>query len=569
MVSTTAPGGVGSAAHLNPRQLGRLNSVLTDRRPLCSPDGRPIGEVVLYDYLSALVASLREASVSVAGVALEGSCASHVLRPGAYADVDVAISLSPCAQPREQLLAIREVVVATLAAIPDPAEADHVTGMPSKTGSGAGDSNPGGTPPAAAATPVAAPPSHVSLTPGDPRGLIQKMWLSPCSLDDKWAIFSLGAAVHGGVDLRFVQSIARPFIFSVDSFSLPITRLVSDPVPRLGDSTLISLIGDDQLSKLGLKGIGTDRDLAVATAAVPITCHRPAPGTRGGKRSRAAAPPRPTPAAVGGDPRPTPGPQEQNQEENFVDQEALADCAQVVRALSDLEHRHIGVDSEDEMATVRGGGLLKYASYLTKGFRLRPGTNKARLVRYMVTRFLMDFDALGISKRGEPLQLQAVNDYLAAHFRPDELPKRLRFLAQVERTLVEALNSVQQVRPLLDTVRYVHQYHAHLQHHIAAVESGRYMLAPVNPLHQSKPGGRRGQSGKRGGKCTPKTQLLRELDGNTDSDGYSGSGGSVDDAAVPVPHSRRRKKTQSSRKKQKEMLAARTDSLSPTLLLAR
>ena len=128
MVSTTPSSGV---APLNPKQLGRLTSVLTDRRPLCSPDGRPIGQLVLWDYLAALVANLRQASISVAAVSLEGSCASHVLRPGAYADVDVAISLSPCAQPREQLLAIREVVVATLTAIDGPAglAEKHVTGM--------------------------------------------------------------------------------------------------------------------------------------------------------------------------------------------------------------------------------------------------------------------------------------------------------------------------------------------------------------------------------------------------------------------------------------------------------
>ena len=194
----------------------------------------------------------------------------------------------------------------------------------------------------------------------------------------------------------------------------------------------------------------------------------------------------------------------------------------------------------------------------------------------MVTRFVMDFDALGVGKHGEPLQLQAINDYLAAHFRPDELSKRLRFLVQVERTLVEALNAVQQVLPLLNTVGFVRQYHANLQHHIAAVDSGRYALGPVYPQGQgqgqSKPGvGRRNQSGKRGGgRGGAQPQLLRDLDGNTDSDGSSGSGGggggSVDDA---VPQSRRRKKNLSPRKKQKELLAARTDSLSPTLLLAR
>ena len=242
------------------------------------------------------------------------------------------------------------------------------------------------------------------------------MWCSPSSHDDSWAIFSLGAAVHGGVDLRFVQSISRPFIFSVDSFSLPITRLVSDPVPRPGDSTLIGLIGDGQLDKLGLKGIHTDRELAVATAAVPITCHLGAPAR--GKRSRAAPPAAAPPAGDGVGASNAASPSDPEDQEvrpyllnrvsltcftalhracwcsflvltircdgQFSRLQALTDeraRVQVLRALKDLEKRHIGVDSEDEMAMVRGGGLLKYASYLTKGFRLRPGINKSRLVR--------------------------------------------------------------------------------------------------------------------------------------------------------------------------------------------
>jgi hypothetical protein len=54
---------------------------------------------------------------------------------------------------------------------------------------------------------------------------LQKMFISPASdSNEKWALFAIGGAPAPGlacaIDIKFVQTLRRPYQFSVDSFQI-------------------------------------------------------------------------------------------------------------------------------------------------------------------------------------------------------------------------------------------------------------------------------------------------------------------------------------------------------------
>ena len=87
----------------------------------------------------------------------------------------------------------------------------------------------------------------------------------------------------------------------------------------------------------------------------------------------------------------------------------------VERACSHLRKRLIAVDSPEEMAAIHGGGLLKYATLLSRGYHVAPELSTARLERFMCARFHIDFPMYALSRYGTPVQMQRVHDFMATH----------------------------------------------------------------------------------------------------------------------------------------------------------
>lgn len=392
---------------LNPEQVQRLQKVLKSSRTLCSPVASPIASILPYAYLRSLLGMLKTKGIKVASVCLEGSSASHVLCPESfprYNDIDVRIELD--SQDRDTLCAVREVILDSLLTLP---LAQDVTQMP-PTVCGGWANGFGGT--------------------RDPYGILQKMWISPPrgtdSDADAWALFTLGAPMHGGLDLKFVQRLNRGFLFTIDSFQLELTSLIEGRQPLRTVSTA---------RVQNCSGIQTE---LCKHYNDPTTCKYGDCGTRNLNLDAAQA--------------------------KSIRVRVRCGSSNFDQATRDLQHMFIGVDDEADLASVRGGGLFKYASYVSKGFVVRPGVDLHRMARYMVTRFMMDFPASELSRYGTPAQLQAINDYLSTHYAPAQLALRYRFLQQVHLVLRLVESRVQDIEPFLETVIFVQGYMAHYQH---------------------------------------------------------------------------------------------------------
>jgi len=213
-------------------------------------------------------------------------------------------------------------------------------------------------------------------------------------------------------------------------------------------------------------------------------------------------------------------------------------CSNLPQALVDLERRYIGVESEDDLAKVRGGGLFKFASYITKGFVVRPGVDLFRMAKYMATRFMIDFPGLVMSRHGTPAQLQAINDYLAAHYTPMQLAPRYGFLQQVHLTLQMVRNNVHGVESLLENIVFVQGYTAqymgmvtqHHQHHGGWQQSGQHQ--PQHQHYQHQPHSRPSMSTKPSTKPSPPQEP--KLQQPPDQASGSPAGGDTDVVAYAV-----------------------------------
>ena len=65
---------------------------------------------------------------------------------------------------------------------------------------------------------------------------------------------------------------------------------------------------------------------------------------------------------------------------------------------------------------VRGGGLLKYARFLSRGWTVAPSNNKSLMQRYMATRFMCDHPLCTVTRYGTFAPTQQVFEFVAERF---------------------------------------------------------------------------------------------------------------------------------------------------------
>ena len=149
-------------------------------------------------------------------------------------------------------------------------------------------------------------------------------------------------------------------------------------------------------------------------------------------------------------------------------------------ALQHLSARHIAVSSESDIAHVFGGGLLKYARFLARGWTVAPGVDQHKLQRYMCTRFMMDYPYFQLTRFGVPAQLQRVCDFVEMHL-PGHDSLRPLFFTKLEQIITEA--AVPDTPPLLKAV-----YHAgFIMMQAAQAQAQAHPQPPPQPRPQPLP----------------------------------------------------------------------------------
>eukprot|EP00042_Codosiga_hollandica_P030631 m.178983 g.178983 ORF g.178983 m.178983 type:complete len:671 (+) comp53410_c0_seq1:278-2290(+) len=83
--------------------------------------------------------------------------------------------------------------------------------------------------------------------------------------------------------------------------------------------------------------------------------------------------------------------------------------------LRHVREKIIHVENPEEMSHVFGGGLLKYCSLLTRGFCLANPAGQQKLESVMTNRFQKDYPLSELCRRGTPMLLQRVADYVSMH----------------------------------------------------------------------------------------------------------------------------------------------------------
>lgn len=108
-------------------------------------------------------------------------------------------------------------------------------------------------------------------------------------------------------------------------------------------------------------------------------------------------------------------------------------------AITHLKKKHIAVQNAEELAKVRGGGLLKFAFLLSRGWNISPDIDRSRLMKYMCTRFMMDYPYFQVSRFGTPANTQRIIDFVDTHLPPPvTLRVKNKFLRFLEKTVTEA-----------------------------------------------------------------------------------------------------------------------------------
>eukprot|EP00040_Diaphanoeca_grandis_P025265 m.139749 g.139749 ORF g.139749 m.139749 type:complete len:643 (+) comp30076_c0_seq1:606-2534(+) len=359
---------IANSHELNYKQFSRLHAALSNPRNASTTN---TAQIVPWVYINSLHTNLtQKENIGIKSINLEGSAAAHVLDDTAfpcYNDLDIVFQLQ--SQDRVDLCKVRDVVLDTLTQMDE-------------------------------------------FAPCDRWGVLSKMWISPPrrrNTEDAWAIFTLGSPVSGSsIDLKFVQHLNRPYQFSVDSFYLDVTGL-------LGNKNFLSWVCPVQKPSLD------DGKIAVVVDTPPTTQPRVFSWAQiASKKNQAKKVSVIAAAASPSSKTPTPEPaQETIRIIDGPEPHTLvkADChyPDFDKALLHLKHKRICVVDEDELAQVRGGGLLKYITYTQRGFRDDESIAPTRLAKYMVTRFLMDFPPFETNQMGGYVQLQILADYVYSH----------------------------------------------------------------------------------------------------------------------------------------------------------
>lgn len=358
-----------------------------------------------------LVASMEHDGIPVSSVKLEGSGASHVINSGAFArfnDIDIAIYLKD--QSHMSLRNVRRVLF-------DVINEQLVS------------------------------KSKGNVMHSDwPAPFMRKMWITPYTGDpreDSWAIFTIGFpdATFGNtvdIDIKVIQRIARPYQFTIDSLRIDFTPLVlqgtksdTEPQPKSASSSSSSSSEGESMRR-------ADKPKPKACSWADVAKRRASLST--GECGEADMAP-------------------------VLRYESAIGYEDVDLVLDHLTKRYISINNEDELASVRGGGLLKFVGYLQKGFSVDPSVVQMRLHKYMVTRFLMDYPSHKMTTRGLA-QLQVLSDYLTTHYplcgnntnthaEGDVKQMRRRFLMEVHRIVAGVRSHVNLCEPLLDVISYL------------------------------------------------------------------------------------------------------------------
>eukprot|EP00041_Stephanoeca_diplocostata_P039247 m.1603967 g.1603967 ORF g.1603967 m.1603967 type:complete len:712 (-) comp25356_c0_seq12:4827-6962(-) len=397
-----------------------------------SPCACPV-DIVPFDFVQALVAALNTASIRVQSVKLEGSGASHVVHKAAFPtfnDLDIVLHLS--SPERSDLTGVRDILFTLLQKqLPD----DWM---------------------------------NRAQIWDIPAALISKMWISAPRMsdtEDSWALFTLGGTIpcSKAIDLKIVQHIQRPYQFSIDSLRIDLTELMS----HRNHLQSVLLKSEDSVPTGTINVAGQDpngtKETNVVDAGVRVT-----PNSSKFSWAAIAAPHSRKTTAMGLE---TSQRNCKHVSDTHVEQvQILVDSAfdggmGVDKAIEHLSRKYISVSNEDEMATIRGGGLLKFVSYLQKGFTIDPAVDRSRLLKYMVTRFLMDYPSHALNKYGIPVQLQVLSDYIRTHLsiasRGSVSPSmeigsmRQRFLHKLLLSVKAVEAHVNLCEPLVCTITYL------------------------------------------------------------------------------------------------------------------
>lgn len=393
-----------------------------------------------FSFVQALVTALGAASIRVESVKLEGSGASHVVHKTAFPtfnDLDIVLHLT--SPERSDLTGVRDILFSLLQQqLPE----DWMS---------------------------RAQIWDVSAA------LISKMWISPprtSETEDSWALFTLGGTLpcSKAIDLKIVQHIQRPYQFSIDSLRIDLTDLLSHrnqlkrSLPTSNDKTVLETDIDPSTGNCS----ATDEESNESREKKLSASDSRKQPTPSNKTSWAAiAAPRAVESQQLIPENKTDGANTRKMDADIlvtVDS-AFEGGTGVNDAIEHLSRRYISVKNEDEMASIRGGGLLKFVSYLLKGFTLDPAVDKHRLLKYMVTRFLMDYPSHAVNKYGIPVQLQVLSDYIRTHFSiaicgaaspsMEIGSMRQRFLHQLLLNVKAVQAYVNLCDPLLNTISYL------------------------------------------------------------------------------------------------------------------
>lgn len=324
-------------------------------------------------FIMDVVRELRARGVGLSSVSLHGSACSYALAPESfpsYGDLDIGFQLETpeCrVKARQQLALCRTAALAALrSALLKAATLD-------------GDD-------ISTANRAAAAEDDWELG----NAFLAKSFITPQNSrsDDSWCVVTMACGdTNGptGIDLKFVQHIARPFQFTVDSFSIAVAG-TDGVVPRL--QSLVPL---------------TQKEEKPPTPRKAWTWARAA--SNGIKKDIPAVEPVFQPLMV------------------------TSGHSDLAMALSHLTGKTLVIGSDEgEACTIRGGGLLKYIRYLLKGFSRPDGTDPAKLERYMVNRFMIDYPY--VDAAGMPSQVLVLAAHLQTH-PADDNSLFLRRLAEV------------------------------------------------------------------------------------------------------------------------------------------
>lgn len=420
---------------LDAGQLHRLSAAIEHPVHVVDKYGRSVLQTESPASLIAKVrTALAAAKIEVLAVNLEGSAASHVINSASvpcYGDLDFCFKLGPDTD-KAALSSIRRLVANILltaskkeseasiaaAAAAIAATSNSAPSSLSVSPASSNSSSPAGSPkllraasaPGGLASNNSSSSSSTSSSSaaagGAPYGkygyappascdqdhaLFAKQFIT-CEDDrsgnngDAWAVYSLttqptAMSPAAGVDFKFVKQIARPFEFTADSFQIV---LHSSAAVDGGAACTASSESTDTLSSSS-----TSTSTAEALA-------NPNPTTAKNSNPKSASAALASASSTG-----------------MVEYTSSAPTMAI--ALRDLDAKWISVRVESDLALIRGGGLLKYIRFISRGWRVAPELEQAKMVRYMVTRFMIDFNPLLVSRYGMSMPQQALCDFIQSH----------------------------------------------------------------------------------------------------------------------------------------------------------